>query len=108
MDKNVSMLRSEDGLLDALKEIKMLKDEFKKSRIGDGSGVFNTALINALELENMLDVAEVITVSALARKESRGAHHRLDYLKRDDVNWLKHTLAYYTIKGPKLNHAQLK
>ncbi|OYT51628.1 hypothetical protein B6U66_03605 [Candidatus Bathyarchaeota archaeon ex4484_135] len=60
------------------------------------------ALVHALELDFMLDVAEVIIVSALARTESRGAHYRLDYPRRDDENWLKHTLAYWTPEGPRL------
>jgi succinate dehydrogenase / fumarate reductase flavoprotein subunit len=54
--------------------------------------VFNTELLNAWELGNLLDVAEVVTVSALNRKESRGGHSREDFPQRDDKNWLKHTL----------------
>ena len=56
--------------------------------------IFNTELMNAWELGNLLDLAEVTTVSALARTESRGGHAREDYPKRDDANWLKHTLAW--------------
>ena len=55
---------------------------------------FNTDLLEAWELGNLLDLAEVTTLSALRREESRGAHMREDFSKRDDVNWLKHTLAY--------------
>jgi len=53
-------------------------------------------------------VAEIVVVSALARTESRGAHYRLDYPKRDDVNWLKHTLAYYTPEGPRLDYIPVR
>jgi succinate dehydrogenase / fumarate reductase flavoprotein subunit len=60
----------------------------------DKSKIFNTELINAWELGNLLDLAEVTTVSALARTESRGGHAREDYPNRDDINWLKHTLAW--------------
>ena len=63
-------------------------------RVADTGRLFNTELLNAWELGNLLDVAEVVAVSALNRKESRGGHSREDYPKRDDVNWLKHTFAY--------------
>ena len=65
---------------------------------------FNMALVEALQLDFTLELAEVTVVSALARTESRGAHYRLDYPKRDDKNWLKHTLAYYTREGPRLEY----
>jgi succinate dehydrogenase / fumarate reductase flavoprotein subunit len=58
----------------------------------DTGRVFNTELLNTWELGNLLDVAEVVTVSALNRTESRGGHSREDFPKRDDTNWLKHTL----------------
>ena len=58
------------------------------------SRAYNTDLVSALELENMLELAEVMLVGGIARQESRGAHSRLDYPERDDRNWLKHTLAY--------------
>jgi succinate dehydrogenase / fumarate reductase, flavoprotein subunit len=60
---------------------------------------FNTDLLEAWELGNLIDLAEVTTVSALNRTESRGAHLREDYLDRDDANWLKHTLAYQAEDG---------
>jgi len=60
--------------------------------------------VHALELDFMIDVAEAIIVSALARKESRGAHYRLDYPERDDANWLKHTLAVMGPDGPVLSY----
>ena len=59
---------------------------------GDKSDVFNTARVEALELDNLLEVAEATAISALERKESRGAHSRYDYPDRDDVNWLKHSI----------------
>ncbi|MEM2518839.1 MAG: succinate dehydrogenase/fumarate reductase flavoprotein subunit, partial [Nitrososphaerota archaeon] len=68
----------------------------------------NQNFINVLELDGMLEVAEVVVVSAIARTESRGAHYRLDYPKRDDVNWLKHTLAYRTPEGPRLEYIPVR
>ncbi len=62
--------------------------------------MFNTGLVAALELGFMLDCAETIIVGALTRTESRGAHFRTDYLDRDDEQWLKHVLVYYTPDGP--------
>lgn len=61
-------------------------------------------LANVLELQSMLDVAEVVLMGAHARTESRGAHFRSDFPKRDDQNWLKHTLAYVTPDGPRLDY----
>jgi succinate dehydrogenase / fumarate reductase flavoprotein subunit len=63
-------------------------------RLGDQSKVFNTARVEALELENLIDTGMAIAMSALERKESRGAHSRPDYDKRDDQNWMKHSLYF--------------
>ena len=73
--------------------------------VQDKGLVFNTDLVHAFELQSLLDVAETIVVSALARQESRGAHYRSDFLKRDDAQWLKHTLATRTPDGPVLQYA---
>jgi len=73
-------------------------------RVEDKSRFFNTGLVEALQLDFTLDLAETSIVSALARTESRGAHSRHDYPKRDDDNWLKHTLAYFTKDGPRLEY----
>ena len=94
---NVGVFRDEDGLKTAISEILKLREEAKNTYVLDKSKVYNTEFYNALELKNMLDLALVIATTALNRKESRGAHYRLDYPKRDDNNWLKHTLAY--LKG---------
>jgi succinate dehydrogenase / fumarate reductase flavoprotein subunit len=69
-------------------------ERVKRTEIKDKSKTFNTARIEALELENLVEVARATMVSAEARTESRGAHDRSDYAKRDDQNWLKHTLWY--------------
>ncbi len=93
MDK-VGVFRTGEGLQEALDKIRELKERFKHIHIDDKGSVFNYDLLSAWELSNLLDLAEITTVSALARTESRGAHSRDDYPKRDDQNWLKHTLAW--------------
>jgi succinate dehydrogenase / fumarate reductase flavoprotein subunit len=102
MMDHVGVFRTEQGMQQALNKIKELKERFKHMRLDDCGKVFNTNLANAWELKNLLDLAEVITCSALARTESRGAHAREDYPTRDDVRWLKHTLAWLDENGVRL------
>ncbi len=85
-----------------------LSEIISRIRLEDSSEVFNTERISALELDFMLDVAETIANGALLRKESRGSHTRTDFPSRDDVNFLKHTLAYRTDEGPRLDYAPVK
>ncbi len=99
MMDHVGVFRTEEGMQQALEKIRELKARFKHLHIDDRGKIFNTELLTAWELSNLLDLAEVTTVSALARKESRGAHSREDYPKRDDQNWLKHTLAWMRENG---------
>jgi len=105
MNDKVWIFRTGDGLMSALKGVKGLRERFGKITVDDKSRQFNTGLIGALQLDFTLDLAEVTITSALARTESRGAHSRRDYTKRDDENWLKHTLAYCTKEGPRLEYA---
>ena len=105
MNDKVWIFRTGDGLISALKGVKELRERFGKITVDDKSRQFNTGLIGALQLDFTLDLAEVTITSALARTESRGAHSRRDYTKRDDENWLKHTLAYCTKEGPRLEYA---
>jgi len=104
MDKYAYVYRTGDRLQTGLKELRELR---KRSwmHVDDTSKEYNTNFINVLELEAMFDMAEVILVGALARTESRGAHARIDYPKRNDEQWLKHTLAYYSSDGPRLDYA---
>ncbi|MDI6847136.1 MAG: FAD-binding protein, partial [Candidatus Bathyarchaeia archaeon] len=108
MNEKVWIFRRGDKLKSALKEIRELKERFKDIKVEDKGRAFNTVLVAALQLDFTLDLAEVTITSALARTESRGAHYRLDHPKRDDENWLKHTLAYYTKKGPRLEYVPVK
>jgi succinate dehydrogenase / fumarate reductase flavoprotein subunit len=92
MDSLVGVYRREEDLKAALSMIRELKERFKNVFAGHSDTRYNFSLIRILELENMLDLAEVITMGALMRRESRGAHWRLDYPMRDDANFLKHSL----------------
>ncbi len=95
MEKNCGLYRTEAGLQEAVDKIVELRQRYHKVVLHDKSNVFNTDLFQVLELGSMLDCASALTVGALARKESRGAHQRLDYVERDDVNYLRHSMAYY-------------
>lgn len=93
MTSRAGVFRDEAGLRQALGAVRRLKERFRRASIQDTGTAFNTELSLALELGNLLDLAEVIVASALARKESRGSHYRVDYPGRDDEKWLRHTLA---------------
>ena len=103
MDEHANVFRTKEGLGEALKTIRVLKQRAYQ-HVEDKAPEFNMNLINVLELQSMLDVAEIVLMGAHARNESRGAHFRLDFPKRDDQQWLKHTLAYLTPDGPKLDY----
>jgi succinate dehydrogenase / fumarate reductase flavoprotein subunit len=96
MMEKAGVVRTEAGLTAMLDKIIQLKQRFATVHLMDRTRIFNTELMEVVELGNLLDCAEATVVGALARKESRGAHYRQDYEKRDDVNFLRHTLAYRT------------
>ena len=104
MDSNVGVFRTGPDLKAALDKIQEIKGQLPDIQVKDCGRIYNTDLLSALEADNLLDLAEIIVAGALARTESRGAHSRRDFPKRDDVNWLKHTLAHYTPKGPRLDY----
>ena len=108
MDKHFWIFRTGDEMREGIKKIRELKERYKNVEIVDRKRGFNTDLVYAFEVGFMLDLAEVVAVAAYERKESRGAHYRLDYPERDDENWLKHSLAYYTPQGPKLEYIPVK
>ncbi|MCD6291442.1 MAG: FAD-dependent oxidoreductase [Anaerolineae bacterium] len=100
----VGVFRTEESMQQALEKIRELKERYAYIQLHDHGKIFNTELLTAWELGNLLDLAEVTTVSALARKESRGAHSREDYPERDDEHWLKHTLAWLDEDGVRLGY----
>ncbi len=102
MMDEVGLFRNAAGMQLALDKIHELKERIHYIRLDDCGKVFNTNLLNAWEISNLLDLAEVTTFSALARTESRGAHAREDFPKRDDENWLKHSIAKVTPEGIQL------
>ena len=94
MTKNVSVFRTDETISEAISDLHDLQDDYVNVQIQDEGKQFNTDLLEAWELGCLLELAEVTAVSALARKESRGAHARDDFPERDDDDWLKHTLCY--------------
>ena len=106
MEDHAGVFRTEEIMAEGLEKMKEIRAEMPAVRLTDHSKVFNTARIEALELENLLDVGMALAASALYRQESRGAHSRPDYPKRDDVNWLKHTL--YFLEGDRLDYKPVR
>jgi fumarate reductase flavoprotein subunit len=95
LEKGAGIYRTEQTLKETCDKIIELRTRYRGIELHDKSNVFNTDLFQALELGNLLELAQTVAESALARKESRGSHQRLDYTERDDENYLKHTLAYH-------------
>lgn len=94
MDMNAQVYRNDETLNQALSDVKALQERYKNVSIHDKGKRYNTDLLEAIELGFLLELAEVLVVSALARKESRGGHAREDFQTRDDKKFMKHTMAY--------------
>ncbi|HEU4343297.1 MAG TPA: fumarate reductase (quinol) flavoprotein subunit [Candidatus Binatia bacterium] len=104
MEEGAGIYRKEEEMKKTCNTLRELRERFSNIMIEDKGDIFNTQLISAFELDFMLDVAEAVAHSALNRRESRGSHTRTDFPKRDDQNFLKHTLAYRTPQGAKIDY----
>src|SRR6516225_2740081 len=104
MEEGAGIFRTADSLEKTCATIRQLKERYQQVSISDKSLSFNTELTAALELGFLLDAAEAVAFSALARRESRGSHQRTDFTKRDDQNFMKHSLAYKTSGDPRIEY----
>lgn len=100
METHIGIYRSQNDCEQAKQKIAVLKERYKKVKVTDKSLVFNTDWLTVIELGFLIDVAEAMIYSADARTESRGSHQRLDFVERDDVQFSRHTLAYYNVNQP--------
>jgi succinate dehydrogenase / fumarate reductase flavoprotein subunit len=107
MTEKVGIFREKAPMEEALAKVQELKERYLNLRLSCHGQRFNLDLARALELKGMLELAHAIVAGALAREESRGSHYRLDFPKRDDEAWLKHTLARYTPQGPSLEYKEV-
>jgi succinate dehydrogenase / fumarate reductase flavoprotein subunit len=107
MDRNLGVYRNGQDLERAQVKIRELQERFRNIRMEDRGLAYNSNLVNALETENLLNLAEVMVTCAIERKESRGSHARRDFPDRDDENWLKHTLATFSPEGPQLSYSDV-
>jgi fumarate reductase flavoprotein subunit len=107
MDQGAGVFRNKEGLFELTKRLDGFRERFERIKVDDSSRTFNTELMAALELDFMLDCAVAVAHSALAREESRGAHARRDFPERNDEQWLKHTVAYHTDAGPRLEYSDV-
>ncbi len=104
MDRSVAVFRDGKALEAALASVREIRARMARAPVKDKGRVYNSNLFHALELENLVDLAEAAVAGAVARKESRGAHARRDFTVRDDPNWLKHTLVFRTDSGLRLDY----
>jgi fumarate reductase flavoprotein subunit len=107
MEKGAGVYRTEESLKEGVEEVGVLRERYRDLALDDRDRAFNTELVAALELENMLDVAETIVKSGLERRESRGSHTRRDHIERDDDRFLKHSLAFETSEGPRIEYGDV-
>jgi succinate dehydrogenase / fumarate reductase flavoprotein subunit len=107
MNQDVGVFRGRGELEEAARRVARVRERARRPKVMDRSRTFNTDLTDALEMQNVVDLAQVIVAGALAREESRGAHFRKDFPQRDDAKWMRHTLARYTDEGPRLSYGEV-
>jgi fumarate reductase flavoprotein subunit len=107
MEKGAGIFRTEESLKETVEAIRKLRERYRNLSLDDHDRAFNTELVAALELGNMLDVAEAVVASGLERRESRGSHTRSDYPARDDERFLKHSLAFTAAEGPRIEYGDV-
>jgi fumarate reductase flavoprotein subunit len=105
MEEGAGIYRNEEEMRKSCNTLRQLRERFANITVEDKGDVFNTQVLAALELDFMLDVAEAVANSAVHRKESRGSHTRTDFPKRDDENFLKHSLAHRTPQEPRIEYS---
>lgn len=105
MNEKVGIFRKKKDLAEALEKISELKEDYKRVYLYGKCLRYSQELVNLLEFDSMLDLAEVITLGALNREETRGSHYRLDFKERNDKDWLKHTLVTWKEGKPQISYA---
>lgn len=108
MSEGVGIFRNKKNLTETLEEIRKLREDYNRVYISGMSLRFSQELVNIVEFESMLDLAEVIALGALNREETRGSHCRMDFPTRDDKNWLKHTLVTWKDGKSQINYKDVK
>jgi fumarate reductase flavoprotein subunit len=108
MESGAGVYRTEESLKQAVEEVRRIREMYEDVALDDRDRAFNTELVAALELDNMIAVAEAVVTSGLERRESRGSHTRRDHPERDDERFLKHTLAYATPEGPRIEYEDVR
>jgi len=107
MERGAGVFRTEESLKEAVEAVSGLRERYSDVAIDDHDRAFNTELVAALELDNMLDVADAVVRSGLERRESRGSHTRRDYADRDDERFLKHSLVFFATEGAKIGYREV-
>jgi succinate dehydrogenase / fumarate reductase flavoprotein subunit len=108
MSEKVGLFRKKEDLSEALEMIRQISEDYEKVYLSGSCLRFSQELVNIIEFEPMLDLAEVITLGALNRTETRGSHYRLDFKTRNDTDWLKHTLVTFKDGNPVVSYKDVK
>ena len=103
MSQHLGIFRTQQSMRDTVTTVESLKVRARQMCVRDKGRIFNTDLLQALEVQCLLEVAHTIAISALSREESRGAHYRADFPTRNDAMWLRHTLCHQGSDGPRLS-----